>query len=96
VPKESDTERYGLTMRMYELGARSLHQEVRRPHPLRSHSPSDRNNHVCARLSVSFPSFRYDMACEPELVAMLPDASRAISRQLGCSPFPLDAAAGPR
>jgi IclR family KDG regulon transcriptional repressor len=25
VPRESDTERYGQTMRMYELGARSLH-----------------------------------------------------------------------
>jgi IclR family KDG regulon transcriptional repressor len=56
----------------------------------------DRNNHVCAGLSVSFPSFRYEMAREPELVAMLRDASRDISRQLGCTQFPLDAAAGPR
>ena len=33
---------------------------------------------------------RYDTAREPELVAMLRDASRDISRQLGCSTFPLD------
>ena len=51
----------------------------------------DRNNHVCAGLSVSFPSFRYDVAREPELVAMLRDASRDISRQLGCTQFPLGA-----
>ena len=49
----------------------------------------DRNNHVCAGLSVSFPSFRYDNEREPELVAMLRDASREISRQLGCTQFPL-------
>ncbi len=52
----------------------------------------DRNNHVCAGLSVSFPTFRYDTAREPELVAMLRDASREISRQLGCTQFPLVAA----
>ena len=50
----------------------------------------DRLNQVVAGLSVSFPTFRYDLAREPELVAMLRDASRDISRQLGCSAFPLD------
>jgi IclR family KDG regulon transcriptional repressor len=52
----------------------------------------DRLNQVVAGLSVSFPTFRYDIAREPELVAMLRDASRDISRQLGCSALPLDAA----
>ena len=56
----------------------------------------DRQGQVHAGLSVSFPTFRYDVAREPELVAMLRDASRDISRQLGCSRFPLDAADGPR
>jgi IclR family transcriptional regulator, KDG regulon repressor len=50
----------------------------------------DRLNQVMAGLSVSFPSFRYDEAREPELVAMLRSASREISRQLGCTQFPLD------
>jgi IclR family KDG regulon transcriptional repressor len=49
----------------------------------------DRLNQVVAGLSVSFPTFRYDMAREPELVAMLREASRDISRQLGCTAFPL-------
>ena len=51
----------------------------------------DRLNQVVAGLSVSFPTFRYDTAREPELVAMLREASRDISRQLGCSTFPLGA-----
>jgi IclR family KDG regulon transcriptional repressor len=51
----------------------------------------DRLNQVVAGLSVSFPTFRYDMAREPELVAMLREASRDISRQLGCTAFPLRA-----
>lgn len=50
----------------------------------------DRLNQVVAGISVSFPSFRYELAREPELVAMLRDASREISRQLGCTRFPLD------
>jgi len=50
----------------------------------------DRLNHVVAGLSVSFPTFRYDEAGEPQLVAMLRDASRDISQQLGCTAFPLD------
>jgi IclR family transcriptional regulator, KDG regulon repressor len=52
----------------------------------------DRLNQVVAGISVSFPSFRYDLAREPELVAMLRDASRDMSRALGCTRFPLDAA----
>ena len=54
----------------------------------------DRLNQVVAGLSVSFPSFRYDLAREPELVAELREASRDISRQLGCTAFPLDPAVG--
>jgi IclR family KDG regulon transcriptional repressor len=50
----------------------------------------DRMNQVVAGLSVSFPTFRYDTAREPELVAELRNASRDISRQLGCTVFPLD------
>jgi IclR family KDG regulon transcriptional repressor len=50
----------------------------------------DRLNQVVAGLSVSFPTFRYDVAREPDLVQMLRDASREISRQLGCTAFPLD------
>jgi len=43
-----------------------------------------------AGLSVSFPTFRYDAAKAPEVVAMLKDASRDISARLGCQKFPLD------
>jgi len=50
----------------------------------------DRLNQVVAGLSISFPTFRYDEAREPELVAMLRDASRDISARLGCTAFPLD------
>ncbi len=50
----------------------------------------DRMNQVVAGLSVSFPTFRYDTAREPELVTELRNASRDISRQLGCTVFPLD------
>ena len=49
----------------------------------------DRQNQVVAGMSVSFPTFRYDMAREPELVRMLSEASADISRQLGCTAFPL-------
>lgn len=51
----------------------------------------DHRNQVIAGLSVSFPTFRYETAREPELVQSLRDASRDISRQLGCTAFPLDA-----
>jgi IclR family transcriptional regulator, KDG regulon repressor len=50
----------------------------------------DRLNQPIAGLSVSFPTFRYDEAKEPEVVAMLQAASRDISARLGCTQFPLD------
>ena len=56
----------------------------------------DRLNQPVAGMSVSFPSFRYDHEGEPKLVAELRNASRDISRQLGCTVFPLDAATEPR
>ena len=49
----------------------------------------DRFNQAVAGLSISFPTFRYDEQREPEMVAMLTDASRAISEPLGCTNFPL-------
>lgn len=49
----------------------------------------DRNNHVVAGLSVSFPTFRYDTETEQQLVSSLRAASREISAQLGCTAFPL-------
>jgi len=54
----------------------------------------DRLGQPIAGMSVSFPTFRYDEAKAPEVVAMLQDASRDISARLGCSRFPLDAAGG--
>ena len=53
----------------------------------------DRASQVVAGISVSFPSFRYDLAREPELVANLVEASRDTSRQLGRTHFPLGTAA---
>jgi len=52
----------------------------------------DRLNRPVAGMSVSFPTFRYDVAKEEETVAMLRNASREISAGLGCTQFPLDAA----
>ena len=52
----------------------------------------DRLGHVAAGMSISFPTFRYDEAREPEVVAILREASRQISVQLGCTNFPLAAA----
>ncbi|WIT12190.1 DNA-binding transcriptional regulator KdgR [Paucibacter sediminis] len=52
----------------------------------------DRLGQPIAGMSVSFPSFRYDEAKAPEIIAMLTAASRDISARLGCSKFPLDAA----
>ncbi|TDP75063.1 DNA-binding transcriptional regulator KdgR [Roseateles toxinivorans] len=51
----------------------------------------DRLNQPIAGLSISFPTFRYDEAKAPEVVAMLQAASRDISTRLGCTAFPLDA-----
>jgi IclR family KDG regulon transcriptional repressor len=51
----------------------------------------DRLNQPVAGLSVSFPTFRYDEAAAPKVVAMLQAASRDISAHLGCTENPLDA-----
>ncbi len=51
----------------------------------------DRINRPVAGLSISFPTFRYDESKEADIVAMLQNASRDISTQLGCTRFPLDA-----
>lgn len=56
----------------------------------------DRLNQPIAGLSISFPTFRYDEAKAPEVVAMLQAASRDISTRLGCTKFPLDAATSAR
>ncbi|MDB5894495.1 MAG: DNA-binding transcriptional regulator KdgR [Rhodoferax sp.] len=50
----------------------------------------DRTNKALAAISISFPTFRYEDAREQEVVTMLRDASRDISRQIGCLQFPLD------
>lgn len=50
----------------------------------------DRLNQPIAGMSISFPSFRYDEAKAPEIVAILTAASRDISTRLGCTRFPLD------
>lgn len=52
----------------------------------------DRLNQPVAGLSVSFPTFRFDAAKAPEVVAQLRAASRDISVRLGCTVFPLDQA----
>jgi len=49
----------------------------------------DRLDQPVAGMSVSFPTFRYDEAKAPEVVALLKDASREISARLGCTHFPL-------
>ncbi|MDM4767288.1 DNA-binding transcriptional regulator KdgR [Pelomonas sp. SE-A7] len=54
----------------------------------------DRLGQPIAGMSVSFPTFRFDEAKQPEIVKFLQDASRDISARLGCSRFPLDAASG--
>ena len=55
----------------------------------------DRLNQPVAGLSVSFPTFRYDDAMAPAVVAQLTQASREISTRLGCTRFPLDPPAKP-
>jgi IclR family transcriptional regulator, KDG regulon repressor len=85
--QESDTERDGLTMRMHELGARSLRNpdlvELAKPHMQRLSDATGETVHL-------------GMLIDSEIICVHKVDSRAISRQLGCSPFPLDAAAGPR
>lgn len=56
----------------------------------------DRHNQAVAGLSVSTPTFRFDEAREPEVAAMLQQASQVISKQLGCTAFPLPLAQAPR
>ncbi len=50
----------------------------------------DRLNQPVAGMSISFPTFRYDEARQPDIVAMLHAVCRDISRQIGCTHFPLD------
>lgn len=52
----------------------------------------DRHNQPVAGISVSFPTFRFDAAKEPHYVEMLQNASRVISKALGCTSFPLQPA----
>jgi IclR family KDG regulon transcriptional repressor len=52
----------------------------------------DRHRQAVAGLSVSIPTFRFEPERELEIVAMLQNASRAISKQLGCTAYPLDPA----
>jgi IclR family KDG regulon transcriptional repressor len=49
----------------------------------------DHLNRPVAGMSVSFPSFRYDDALRPQVVAQLQRASRDVSARLGCTRFPL-------
>lgn len=51
----------------------------------------DRLGEPIAGMSVSFPSFRYDEAQAPEVIGMLHDACKDVSRRLGCARYPLDA-----
>ncbi len=50
----------------------------------------DRHRQAVAGLSVSIPTFRFEPERELEIVAMLQTASRAVSKQLGCTASPLD------
>ena len=52
----------------------------------------DHWNSVVAALSVSFPEFRFDSTRQDEYGAMVMAAGRAVSLELGCSSYPLDAA----
>jgi len=56
----------------------------------------DRHNQAVAGLSVSTPTFRFDAGRVPQVVAQLQQASRTVSRQLGCTVFPLDPPEPPR
>jgi len=49
-----------------------------------------------AGLSVSFPTFRYSDALASDTVALLREASRDVSEQLGCTRWPLAAPPGAR
>jgi IclR family KDG regulon transcriptional repressor len=40
-------------------------------------------------MSVSFPTFRFDVEKAPEVVKMLQNASKDISEKLGCTHYPI-------
>lgn len=87
VRQESDTERDGLTMRMHELGARSLRNpnlvELAEPH--------------MQRLSVATgETVHLGMLIDSEIICVHKVANRDISRQLGCTELPPNAAPEPR
>lgn len=50
----------------------------------------DHLNSVVAALSITFAKFRFDPARQGEYGAMVQDAGRAVSLELGCSSYPLD------
>ncbi|MBW8894548.1 MAG: hypothetical protein JF617_21540 [Burkholderiales bacterium] len=49
----------------------------------------DRLGQPIAGMSVSFPTFRFDIEKAPEVVRMLQAASRDISEKLGCTSYPI-------
>jgi len=49
----------------------------------------DRLGQPIAGMSVSFPTFRFDVEKAPEVVKMLQNASRDISEKLGCTNYPI-------
>ena len=51
----------------------------------------DRLGQPIAGMSVSFPTFRFDVEKAPEVVKMLQTASRDISEKLGCTSYPIKA-----
>jgi IclR family KDG regulon transcriptional repressor len=53
----------------------------------------DRLGQPIAGMSVSFPTFRFDVEKAPDVVKMLQNASRDISEKLGCTRYPIGAAA---
>jgi IclR family KDG regulon transcriptional repressor len=53
----------------------------------------DRLGQPIAGMSVSFPTFRFDVEKAPEVVRMLQAASKDISEKLGCTHYPIEIAA---
>jgi IclR family KDG regulon transcriptional repressor len=49
----------------------------------------DRLGQPIAGMSVSFPTFRFDVEKAPEVVKMLQNASKDISEKLGCTHYPI-------
>ncbi|KQY88542.1 MULTISPECIES: DNA-binding transcriptional regulator KdgR [Roseateles] len=52
----------------------------------------DRLGQPIAGMSVSFPTFRFDVEKAPEVVRMLQTASKDISEKLGCTRYPIQIA----